>query len=110
MNKGVFLCVGTGGHVLPAYNIIKSMLDQGIDKKNILIVTDERGIEYFKDKDFETIVYPFVSSRKGIIGYLLNLGKILKSIIYLYKNLKKYKLQFLFTTGAYIAPVSAIVS
>ena len=48
MNKGVFLCVGTGGHVLPAYNVIKSMLDQGIDKKNILIVTDERGIEYFK--------------------------------------------------------------
>ena len=42
MNKGVFLCVGTGGHVLPAYNVIKSMLDQGIDKKNILIVTDER--------------------------------------------------------------------
>ena len=34
-NKGVFLCVGTGGHVLPAYNVIKSMLDQGIDKKNI---------------------------------------------------------------------------
>ncbi len=88
MNKGVFLCVGTGGHVLPAYNVIKSMLDQGIDKKNILIVTDERGIEYFKEKDFETIVYPFVSSRKGIIGYLLNLGKILKSIIYLYKSLK----------------------
>ena len=66
MNKGVFLCVGTGGHVLPAYNVIKSMLGQGIDKKNILIVTDERGIEYFKEKDFETIVYPFVSSRKGI--------------------------------------------
>ena len=110
MNKGIFLCVGTGGHVLPAYNVIKSMLDQGIDKKNILIVTDERGIEYFKEKDFETIVYPFVSSRKGIIGYLLNLGKILKSIIYLYKSLKKYKPQFLFTTGAYIAPVSAIVS
>ena len=53
MNKGVFLCVGTGGHVLPAYNVIKSMLDQGIDKKNILIVTDERGIEYFKEKEFK---------------------------------------------------------
>ena len=28
----------------------------------------------------------------------------------LYKSLKKHKPQFLFTTGAYIAPVSAIVS
>ena len=25
MSKGVFLCVGTGGHVLPAYNVIKSI-------------------------------------------------------------------------------------
>jgi len=110
MNKGVFLCVGTGGHVLPAYNVIKSMLNQGIDKSNILIVTDERGIEYFKEKDFEIIVYPFVFSRRGISGYLLNLSKIFKSVIYLYKTLKKHKPQFLFTTGAYIAPVSAIVS
>ena len=45
MSKGVFLCVGTGGHVLPAYNVIKSMLNQGLDKKNILVVTDERGVE-----------------------------------------------------------------
>ncbi len=110
MNKAVFLCVGTGGHVLPAHNVIKSMLNQGIDKKNILIITDERGFEYFKEKNLETIVYPFVSSRKGIVGYVLNLSKIIKSIVYLYKNLKKHKPQFLFTTGAYIAPVSAIVS
>ena len=34
----------------------------------------------------------------------------LQWILYLYKNLKKHKPQFLFTTGAYIAPVSAIVS
>ena len=69
MSKGVFLCVGTGGHVLPAYNVIKSMLNQGLDKKNILVVTDERGVEYFKDKDIEIIVYPFVSSQKGIGAY-----------------------------------------
>ena len=110
MSKGVFLCVGTGGHVLPAYNVIKSMLNQGLDKKNILVVTDERGVEYFKDKDIEIIVYPFVSSQKGIGAYLLKLIKMLKSIIFLYKSLKKHKPQFLFTTGAYIAPISAIVS
>ena len=110
MSKGVFLFVGTGGHVLPAYNVIKSMLNQGLEKNNILIVTDERGIEYFKDKDIETIVYPFVSSRGGIGGYLLNIGKIFTSVIYLYKTLKKYKPTFLFTTGAYIAPIAAAVS
>ena len=110
MSKGVFLFVGTGGHVLPAYNVIKSMLNQGLDKKNILVVTDERGIEYFKDKDVETIVYPFVSSRRGIGGYLLNVGKIFQSVIYLYKTLKTHSPKFLFTTGAYIAPIAAIVS
>ena len=36
MSKAVFLFVGTGGHVLPAYNVVKSMLNKGIDKKNIL--------------------------------------------------------------------------
>ena len=51
--------------------------------KKYLIVTDERGIEYFKEKDFETIVYPFVSSQKGIVGYLLNLGKIFK-VLFIY--------------------------
>ena len=96
MSKGVFLCVGTGGHVLPAYNVIKSMLNQGLDKKNILVVTDERGVEYFKDKDIEIIVYPFVSSQKGIGAYLLKLIKMLKSIIFLYKSLKKHKPQFSF--------------
>ena len=110
MSKGVFLCVGTGCHVLPAYNVIKSMLNQGLDKKNILVVTDERGVEYFKDKDIEIIVYPFVSSQKGIGAYLLKLIKMLKSIIFLYKSLKKHKPKFLFTTGAYIAPIAAIAA
>ena len=110
MSKGVFLFVGTGGHVLPAYNVIKSMLNKGLDKKNILVVTDERGIDYFKDKDIETLIYPFVSSRGGIGGYLLNISKIFKSVIYLYKTLKKHEPKFLFTTGAYIAPIGAIVS
>ena len=50
MSKGVFLCVGTGGHVLPAYNVIKSMLNQGLDKKNILVVTDERVLSISKTK------------------------------------------------------------
>ena len=80
MSKGVFLCVGTGGHVLPAYNVIKSMLNKGLDKKNILVVTDERGVEYFKDKDIEIIVYPFVSSQKGIGAYLLKLIKMLSKL------------------------------
>ena len=44
MSKGVFLCVGTGGHVLPAYNVIKSMLNQGLDKKNIFIASKKKEI------------------------------------------------------------------
>ena len=59
MSKAIFLCVGSGGHVLPVVNIINTMVEKGIDKKNILIITDQRGKEYLKNRDYEILLYPF---------------------------------------------------
>ena len=42
-NKIMFFCVGTGGHVLPVKNIIDDLLNSGISKNQIEIVTDNRG-------------------------------------------------------------------
>tara|TARA_B100000287_G_C20650690_1_gene786765 strand:- start:557 stop:1573 length:1017 start_codon:yes stop_codon:yes gene_type:complete len=110
MSKAIFLCVGSGGHVLPVVNIINTMVEKGIDKKNILIITDQRGKEYLKNRDYEILLYPFVSSKTGLIGYLLKIFKIFKSIFVIFRILKNYNPKFLFTTGAYIAPIAAIVS
>ena len=110
MSKAVFLCVGTGGHVLPVINLIELMSNKGIDNTKFLVVTDKRGFEYFKNKDYQIITYPFVSSKTGIKGYFLKILKLLISIFYLHKILRKHKPDFLFTTGSYVSPVAAIVS
>jgi UDP-N-acetylglucosamine:LPS N-acetylglucosamine transferase len=49
MSKGVFFCVGTGGHVLPVLNIIKTISKKGINESDILVITDIRGEQYFSN-------------------------------------------------------------
>ena len=51
MKKIGIFCVGTGGHVLPAKNLITQLNDEGIDLDKIIIVTDERGSQYLKNLD-----------------------------------------------------------
>ncbi len=43
MKKIGIFCVGTGGHVLPAKNLIMQLNDEGIGLDKFIIVTDERG-------------------------------------------------------------------
>ena len=43
-----FFCVGTGGHVLPAKNIINELISNGFDNKKIGVITDKRGEILFK--------------------------------------------------------------
>ena len=110
MSKAVFFCVGTGGHVLPVLNIVKTISKEGINKSDILIVTDKRGEQYFSDSSLEIITYPFASSKKGKFGYFLKMFKIAISVLVIFKRLRKLNIHFIFTTGAYIAPVAAVLS
>ena len=50
-NKIMFFCVGTGGHVLPVKNIIDELLNSGISKNQIEIVTDNRGSKFLQEVD-----------------------------------------------------------
>ena len=69
-NKIVFFCVGTGGHVLPVINLIDDLLQRGIEKRKIEVVTDKRGYQYFKDKDsFENLF-------KDTLNECLDINKI----------------------------------
>ena len=110
MSKAVFFCVGTGGHVLPVLNIVENISKKGINKSDIFVITDKRGEQYFKESSLEVITYPFVSSTKGIFGYLINMYKIAISVFVIFKKLRKLDISFIFTTGAYVAPVAAALS
>ena len=53
MKKIGIFCVGTGGHVLPAKNLILELNDKGVNLENFFVVTDERGSEYLKGLDIK---------------------------------------------------------
>ena len=110
MNKIAVFCVGTGGHVLPAKNIIMELKDEGIALENFIVITDERGSKYLNDLNIKIYVQEIYRSKIGIIGYMLNFHKVLKTLIQTRSLLKKEKAKIIFSTGSYIAPIASLLS
>ena len=111
MNKKVcFFCVGTGGHVLPVRNLIKELKELGTNNEDIFVICDNRGRQYLDNLDVSIHTPKIFVSKKGLVGYILNIFTILGSIREISKILKGQNVSVVFTTGAYIAPVAAIVS
>ena len=109
-NKIVFFCVGTGGHVLPVINLIDDLTQRGIEKRKIEVVTDKRGSQYFRDTDINVYSMQIYRSKIGIIGYILSISKIIKSIHFIEKKIDLKNCKILFTTGSYIAPLAGYIS
>ncbi len=105
-----FFCVGTGGHVLPAKNLIVNLLNSGVEKENITVVTDKRGVKYFQELDLDIIQKNFFISSSGMFGYLINTGQFIKTAWSVFKQLKAKNIDTVLTTGAYIAPYAALIS
>ena len=110
MNKIAIFCVGTGGHVLPAKNIIMELKDEGIALENFIVITDERGSKYLNDLNIKIYVQEIYRSKIGAIGYMLNFHKVLKTLIQTRSLLKKEKAKIIFSTGSYIAPIASLLS
>ncbi len=111
MNKRIcFFCVGTGGHVLPVRNLIKELKKLGTKNEDIFVICDKRGKQYLDNLNINIYTPEIFVSKKGIAGYILNIFKILRSIIVISNLLKDKNISVVFTTGAYIAPVAGIVS
>ena len=111
MNKKIcFFCVGTGGHVLPVRNLIKELIGLGTKTKDIIVICDNRGKQYLNNLDITIHTPEIFVSNKGLVGYIFNIFTILGSIREISKILKGQNVSVVFTTGAYIAPVAAIVS
>lgn len=109
-NKIMFFCVGTGGHVLPVKNIIDELLNSGISKNQIEIVTDDRGSKFLQEVDVKCFTTDVFRSDIGKLGYLINLNKIFKTISNINRNMDFKNTKIIFTTGSYIAPIAAYLS
>ena len=109
-NKIMFFCVGTGGHVLPVKNIIDELLNSGISKNQIEIVTDNRGSKFLQEVGVKCFTTDVFRSDIGKFGYLINLTKIFKTISNINRNMDFKNTKIIFTTGSYIAPIAAYLS
>ena len=109
-NKIIFFCVGTGGHVFPVINLIDDLLQRGINKRKIEVVTDKRGSKYLKDKGIVVHSINLYRSKTGMAGYVLNILKVIKSVRLIEKKIDLANCRILFTTGSYIAPLAGYLS
>ena len=110
MKKIAIFCVGTGGHVLPAKNIIIQLNDEGIKLENFIVITDQRGSKYLKDLNIKIYIQELYRSKIGIVGYILNFHKILKTLIKTRSIIKNEEVKIIFSTGSYISPIASLLS
>jgi len=107
MNKKIiFSAGGTGGHILPAINLMKHFSDRGYE---VLIVTDNRGSNFIKSySQFKSyILKSDTPTNKNLlrkfIAFFIIINSIIKSLIIL----KKEKPDLIFGLGGYVSfPIS----
>ncbi len=110
MKKIGIFCVGTGGHVLPAKNLIMQLNDEGIGLDEFIIVTDERGSQYLKNLDIKIYTLDIYRSKIGIFGYVLNIYRVIKTFLEIRTIIKKEEIKISLSTGSYIAPIASLLS
>ena len=79
MKKIAVFSVGSGGHVLPAKNIINELIDHGVSIDRFIFITDKRGIQYLSDIKVKVLVMDVYRSNYGLLGYIFNFYKFIKS-------------------------------
>ena len=91
MNKKIiFSAGGTGGHILPAINLMRHFFEKGY---KVLLVTDKRGNRFISDfSEFKSyILTAGTLTNKNILKRFLSLFVIFYSIIKSIIVLKKEK-------------------
>ena len=104
--KIIFSAGGTGGHILPAINLMKHFFEKGY---KVILVTDLRGVNFIKSNPvFKSYVLKVETPTnknlfKKILSFLVIFYSIIKSIIII----KKEKPNLIFGLGGYASfPIS----
>ena len=104
--KIIFSAGGTGGHILPAINLMEHFSERGYE---VLLVTDTRGKKFlgnssqFRSYIIKAETFTNKSFFKKPLSFLVILYSLLKSIIIL----KKEKPDLVFGLGGYVSfPIS----
>ena len=104
--KIIFSSGGTGGHILPAVNLMKHFLTKGYQ---VTLVTDHRGSSFIRgnEKIKSYIVKAETITKKNIFKKFLSLILILFSIFKSILILKKEKADMIISFGGYVSfPIS----
>ena len=110
MKKIAIFSVGSGGHVIPAKNILNDLNDQGVPIDRFIFITDKRGMEYLGDIKVKIFKLDIYRSNYGLLGYIFNFYKFFKAIYKVRQILIKENVSILLTTGSYIAPIASFLS
>jgi len=107
MNKTIiFSAGGTGGHILPAINLMKHFFDKGY---RVLLVTDNRGKKFIEENlKFKIYVLKMeTTTNKNFFKKFFSIFVIFYSIIKSINILRKEKPQLVFGFGGYVSfPIS----
>ena len=107
MNKKIiFTTGGTGGHILPAINLMEHFKSKGYD---VLLVTDKRGAIFLKEYPAlrSYILKADTPTNKNLFKKFLSLFTIIYTIIKSANILNKEKPDLIFGFGGYVSfPIS----
>ena len=99
MKKILISTGGTGGHVIPAqvlYNYLS-------DENDVVIVSDNRGLNYLNKKIYKTKKIDVPKLNKNILGFIPFLIIFAFSIIKSFLFLNQKKIKILISTGGYMS-------
>ena len=107
--KIIFSAGGTGGHILPAINLMKHFFEKGYD---VVLVTDKRGKNYVnkysKFKSYE--LRAGTLTKKNFLNKILSLFIIFYSLLKSIIILKKEKANIVIGFGGYVSFPASLAS
>lgn len=101
MKKKIIFCGGgTGGHIFPSISLYNFFITKNYE---VMILTDKRGVKFFKKESLSHKIIDIDPYRSGIKNKINFSIKLLKVFISSYLYLKSEKPNIIFGLGGYVS-------